>query len=196
MRALVLALLLVLAGCARVHVEEKRGEIMAKNILMVVAPANFRDEECLEPKKIFESKGMNVTIASKNVSKAKGSLGASVNVNLDISKVNVSNYDAVVFVGGPGATVYFNDTAAQKIAKDAVKQGKILGAICIAPAILANAGVLEGKNATVFPSENSTLKAKGANYTGADVTVDGRIITANGPAAAKKFGNAVADALR
>jgi len=169
---------------------------MAKKVLMIIAPANFRDEECLEPKKIFESKGMNVTIASKNVSKAKGSLGASVDVNLDISKVNVSNYDAVVFIGGPGATVYFNDTTAQKIAKEAVAKGKVLAAICIAPAILANAGVLEGKNATVFPSENSTLKAKGATYTGADVTIDGKLITANGPAAAKKFGNAVADALK
>lgn len=169
---------------------------MAKKVLMIVAPANFRDEECLEPKKIFESRGMNVTVASKGVKTAKGSLGASLNVDVDISKVDVSGYDAVVFVGGPGADVYFNDATAHKIAKDTVARKKILAAICIAPAILANAGVLQWKNATVFPSGRDALESNGAIYTGADVTVDGKIITANGPAAAKKFGNAIVEALK
>ncbi len=192
MKAIFLVLLL-LAGCAKVHVED---EIMAKKVLMVVAPVNFRDEECLEPKKTFESKGMNVTIASKGVKTAKGALGASLPVGIDLSEVDVSEYDAVVFVGGPGAAVYFNNSAAMKIARDAAAQGKVLAAICIAPSILANGGVLEGVNATSFPSEKSNLEAKGANYTGADLTVDGNIITANGPAAAKKFGNAIVEALR
>ena len=88
------------------------------------------------------------------------------------------------------------DIPPMKIARDAVVQGKVLAAICIAPSILANAGVLEGVEATSFPSEKGNLIAKGANYTGADLTVDGNTITANGPGAARKFGNAVVDALR
>ena len=196
MRALLLVLLLVLAGCAKVHMEEKRGEIMAKKALIIVAPVNFRDEECLEPKKILENEKINVTVASKGTKTAKGSMGASLPVDIDISEVDVSEYDAVIFIGGPGATVYFNNSAAMKIARDAVVQGKVLAAICIAPSILANAGVLEGIEATAFPSEKGNLIAKGANYTGKDLSVDGNIITANGPAAARKFGTAIADALR
>jgi len=62
-----------------------------------------------------------------------------------ISKINIDNYDAVVFVGGGGATEYFNDSIAHKIVKESIAKGKVLAAICIAPNILANAGVLKGK---------------------------------------------------
>ena len=85
--------------------------------------------------------------------------------------------------------------AAFKIAQQAVEQNKILGAICIAPSILANAGVLKNKKATVYPSESSNLKTKGAIYTTEDVTRDGNIITANGPAAAQDFAETITQAL-
>lgn len=162
------------------------------NIVMIVAPDGYRDEELNEPKAVLEKAGANVKIASKGVSTAKGKLGGSINVDMDISEVNAADYDAVVFIGGPGASVYFDDAAAQNIAKQAVEQGKVLAAICIAPSTLANAGVLEGKKATCFSSEAGNLQEKGAQYTGEDVTVDGSIITANGPEAATKFGETIA----
>lgn len=167
---------------------------MAK-ILMIVAPEGFRDEECFEPKKVFEQNGAELAIASKGVKEAKGKLGKSIKVDLDISEVEVADYDAVVFVGGPGAVEYFDDANALDIAKDAFEQGKVVAAICIAPSILANAGILAGKNATSYPSEKENLKAKGAIYTGEPVAADGNIVTANGPAAAKDFGKAILDAL-
>jgi len=58
---------------------------------------------------------------------------------------------------------------------------EVLGAICIAPVTLAKAGVLEGKRATVWKSEGETLKEHGADYTGASMEADGKIITADGP---------------
>lgn len=72
-----------------------------------------------------------------------------------------------------------------------VEQDKVLGAICIAPVILANAKVLEGKNATVFPDGADVLKQNGANYIDVNVIVDGKIITGNGPEAAEDFGRAL-----
>jgi protease I len=168
-----------------------------KKVLMVVAPEGFRDEECFEPKKVLEKSKIKVVIASKgNITEAKGKLGGTIKVDIDISKVNVSEYDAVVFVGGPGAETYFRDETAHKIAKQAVDLKRILGAICIAPVILAKAGLLTGKNATVFSSGRDELLRNGAEYTGEQVTVDGRIITANGPAAANAFGNALVSALK
>jgi protease I len=94
-----------------------------------------------------------------------------------------------------GATEYWNDSQAIAIAKSAAGKGKLLGAICIAPVTLANAGLLEGKKATVWESEVDKLKAKGAKYTGAAVEVDGNVITANGPEAAAGFGSAIVVAL-
>jgi protease I len=119
-------------------------------------------------------------------------MGATVDVDVDIKDVNVSKYDAVVFIGGTGAKTYFNDPAAHRIAKDAYDAGKVVAAICIAPSILANAGILKGLKATAFSSESSNIAAKSAGYTGRDVTVDGRVVTANGPGAARKFGNEIA----
>jgi len=166
-------------------------DISGKSILMVIAPEGFRDEEFLEPERVFESARADVTVASKGVSVAKGKLGATVEVDIDISDVNVDDYDAVVFVGGPGASIYFDDPTALKIAKDAYESGKLTAAICIAPSILANAGVLEGHKATAFESESENVASKSAGYTGEPVTVDGKIVTANGPDAAKRFGQEI-----
>lgn len=171
-------------------------DLAGKSILMVIAPENFRDEELLEPKDVFENAGALVTIASKGTDSAKGSYGALVTVDLDIKEVNAEDYDAVVFIGGSGSSVYFEDETAQNLAKEAYEMGKVVGAICIAPSILANAGLLEGKRATSFPSEEKNLAGHGAVYTGSSVEQDGRIITGNGPNAATEFGQKIAEALK
>ncbi len=170
-------------------------ELKGKSVLMVVAPLNFRDEELLNTKKVLENYGAEVEIGSLGVAEAKGSLGAVVGVEIDISGANVEDYDAIVFVGGPGTDVYFNEEMVLNIVREANNKGKILGAICIAPVILANAGILKGKKATVFPSGKDVLKSKGAEYTGEPVTSDSNIVTANGPAAAADFGEAIAEKL-
>ena len=90
---------------------------------------------------------------------------------------------------------YSAGRVALNIARQAVGKGKVLAAICIAPAILADAGVLEGVRATSFSSERGRLRKGGARYTGAAVEWDGLIITGSGPMAASQFGRAIADAL-
>jgi len=203
-KILFILFLIVISGCAKTIVEEpptvkdtkiEGGEIMA-NVLMVIAPKNFRDEEFLEPREIFENNGIKVTVASKNTVTSKGMLGATVNVDKDVSSVNVADYDAIVFIGGSGASVYFDDETVLSIAKQAHQQNKVIGAICIAPSILANAGILEGKSATAFSSESSNLESKGASYTGYSVTQDGKIITANGPVAASEFAQKIVNSLK
>lgn len=164
-------------------------------ILMVVAPKDFRDEEFFEPKQIFQKAGLQIAVASKGVKEAQGLLGGSIPVDIDITQVNLNDYDAVIFIGGPGSSIYFNDSIALELAKSAYQSQKIIGAICIAPSILANAGFLQGKKVTCFSSEAENLKAKGAQYTSEPVTVDGKIITASGPQAARQFGEAIVKVL-
>lgn len=165
-------------------------------VLMVVAPQNFRDEEFLEPKNILQGKGIDVKVASRGVGEAVGMFGAKALINKHIGEVKADDYDAVVFIGGTGASIYFNDPIALDLAKSAFEKEKIVGAICIAPSILANAGLLSGKKATAFSSESDNLAAKGAQYTGEPVTVDGKIVTARGPEAATAFGRKLAEALK
>jgi protease I len=190
---LLLALLAAVVACpARAP---QAGDLAGKNAVMIIAHRNFRDEELMEPKAALEAKGVKVTVACSRLAKAEGMLGAAVTPDVLLKDVKAADYDAVIFVGGPGASEYFDDATAHKIAQDAVAQGKVLGAICIAPATLANAGVLRGKNATCYSSQSRALEKNGAMYTRAPVQRDGKIITAEGPSAAGKFGEAIIEAL-
>jgi len=125
----------------------------------------------------------------------RGMLGGRAKISMLINDIAVDDYDAVVFIGGSGAKEYFTNPLAMDIARQAAYKRKILAAICIAPTILANAGVLRDVKATSFPSEEAQLKKAGAQYTGADVERDGLIITGSGPQAATKFGKTVAEAI-
>ncbi len=167
-----------------------------KKAVLVIAHENFRDEEFLRPKEILEKNGVEVTVASSSMEAARGVLGAVVEPDMLVGDINVSDYDAVVFIGGGGSSEYFNNPVAHSIAQEAASSEKPLGAICIAPSTLANAGILIGRKATSYPSEEGNLKSKGAVFTGTGVEIDGKIITADGPSSAEQFGQALVDALK
>jgi len=185
--------LLLLAACGGKGSPPQKVE--GKRVVFIIAPKNFRDEELLQTRGVLTQAGVDVQIASTSLDTAVGMLGAKVGVDLLMDSVKVANYDAVVFIGGGGASVYWEDSRAHSIAQKAYQRGKVLGAICIAPVTLANAGLLKGKKATVWGAERGRIEAKGAKYTGSPVQVDGRIITANGPTAAQEFGEAILKAL-
>ncbi len=163
--------------------------------LLILAPSRFRDEEYFHTKEELEKARIGTVTASKTTDVSVGMLGGKVKPGITLNEVDVNAYDAVVFIGGGGSSVYFNDPAALDIARRAEAAGKVVAALCIATSILANAGILRGRKVTAFPSEEANLCARGADFTGASLTVDGKIITANGPAAAKEFGKAIAKAL-
>lgn len=167
-----------------------------KKVLFVIAPADFREEELFLPKEVLDKAGIETRIASRKAGYVSGAGGGKASAGLSFDRVNVSEYDAIAFIGGPGASAYFDDAKARQIARQAFEEGKIVAAICIAPTILANAGILRGKKATCFSSQANNLREKGAEYTGQPVAVDGKVITANGPSAAKEFGKGILNLLR
>jgi len=167
---------------------------MAKKVLMVIAPADFRDEEFFETKQVLEEAGIEVTVVSSTGQPSKSMFGKIVNPDKNFYDVDPKDYDAVVFIGGQGTKAYFDNKRAHNLARGFKEEGKIVAAICIAPIILARAGVLNGKKATVFPSGRNDINAVGT-YTGSDVEEDGKIITGSGPEAAKDFGMKIAEAL-
>ena len=194
----------LLAGCKdeqegiEVDTEEtvtEEASLAGKRVVMIIAPQDFRDEELIEPQEVLYDRGAEVKVASKSLETAKGMLGAQVKPDMLVSDIKVEDWDAIILVGGGGSGVYWDDSLVHSMLKEAVKQDKIVGAICIAPVTLANAGVLSGKKATVYSSETQRLKDKGAEFTGKDVVRDGNLITASGPKAAKCFGEAIAGAL-
>ena len=167
-----------------------------KKALLIIAKTMFQDHEYRDTRAVLEKAGVQITTASSSSGTASGKFGGNQKVDITIDQANVADYVTVIFIGGPGTGEYFNSARAHTLAKETLAAGKILAAICIAPVILANAGILKGKKATVFPSGGQDLVRGGANYTKAPVEVDGKIITADGPQSAPAFGTAVANALK
>ncbi len=163
---------------------------MAK-ILSIIAPQDFQDQEYGDSKTILEKKGHTVITACSQP-QATGKFGATVQADIVLADINPEEYDAIAFIGGPGCYQYFENKHLHEIAQNFYNAGKTTAAICAAPMILANAGLLDGKKATCWEGEGENLASKGALYTGKKVTVDGNIITGNGPEAAVKFGKLIA----
>ncbi len=170
---------------------EKKGTLAT-----IIAPKDFQEKEYFGTKEIFEENGYEVLTFSKYPEVATSSAGTQVAVDKTISNLEIERVSGIIFVGGPGTTVYFDDEEVLNLAKEAVTKGKLVGAICIAPSILANAGVLNGVMTTAYPSERKNLENKGALFINENVVVDGKIVTANGPGAAQEFAEKILETLK
>jgi len=165
--------------------------LSSKKVLMILAPKDFQDQEFSKPKDLLEAKGVKVTIASTTLKEAIGMYGSKVKPDILIKDAKAADYDAVVFIGGNGALALVDNPQALSLAIEAKKYNKVIGAICVAPMILAKAGVLEGKKSAVSSYGKSVLKKRGAVCTGKSVEIDGKIVTGSGPGAAEEFGEAL-----
>ncbi len=168
---------------------------MPQKVVMLIAHDQFRDEEYQKPREILEQQGVEITVASSSLEIAHGMLGLDVQPDVLLQDVDPAAFDGVVFVGGYGASEFFDDPVAHALATKALDTQKLVGAICIAPSTLARAGVLKGRRVTSFESQEDDLKRHGANFTGADVEEDGQIVTGRGPEAAEQFGLRLAERL-
>lgn len=168
---------------------------MKGKVLMIIASQNFRDEEFEKPRQILSQAGYQIVVASSQSGEIKGMLGMTTRAETTIDNVNPADYQAIIFVGGSGASEFWDNPTAHKIAQEGVKLNKIVAAICIAPLTLGKAGVLQGKKACAFFSVVPDLARSGALITRSEVTVDGNIVTAQGPEAAEKFGLAILELL-
>lgn len=172
-----------------------------KKVLIVIAPLNFRDEELTEPIHYLEKNGIAYTVVSTNRGLAIGMLGGKMLIETTIDDVKdegIDGYDGIMIVGGGGAPEYlWNHASLQELVRQFDAGGKIVSAICLSPAVLAKAGVLRDKKATVWNDDQAIeeIRKGGGIFKSEPVVVDGRIITANGPVAAAGFGEKVAKAI-
>lgn len=169
--------------------------IQNKKILFVIAPTGFKDDEFFIPYGALKKQGAEAKIASLNTGRAKSEKGQEVEVDFAVDEIKARDYDAVAFIGGPGMVGLVNEPSFVDLARDFYEAGKLVTAICIAPVILAKAGILEGRRATVTPGSVMDLEDAGAECSGEPVTVTENIITASGPAAAGDFAKAIIKAI-
>jgi protease I len=159
-------------------------------VLIILAPEKFRDEEFAVPAAALQKAGIGYDTASTRRGSCTGMLGAKTRATLSFEDVDPDSYDGILIVGGGGAQSYlWEDKGLGEMVKRFHASFKVIAAICLAPVVLARAGILKGKKATFFNSPISLkeMKAGGAVLVDKAVVSDSRIITANGPAAAKEF---------
>lgn len=169
-------------------------QLGSKKVIMIIAPEQFRDEEYFHTREGLERQGVDVDVASISNPAISGIDKLEVHVDKLLPEVT-DEYDGIIFVGGGGAKVYFQDQAALLLARKYYDEGKIVAAICIAPLILGYAGIMTDKKATCWEGAVKELENFGVEYTGKSIEVDGNVITANGPKASEEFGTTVANNL-
>lgn len=178
--------------------EKKEPSLKGKNILMVIASNDFRDEEFKEPHSLFLTEGANVVIASTDTSEAKGMLGMKVKPDILIEEVKPLDFDAIVLVGGSGSTELWENEKLHEHLRNAYENKKVIGAICLSPVTLVKAGILKGKSVTCYetPEVVKIFKENDVGLTGKSVDVIEQIITANGPPAAKEYAEKIIEFLK
>jgi protease I len=164
-------------------------------VVFFLSNRDFRDEEYSGIKDALDQFDIGGKIAAVEPGECIGVTGLSLTVDYTVDEVNVDQFGGIIFIGGTGSEQFLNDTAVHALAKSFLDSGKVLAAICWAPAMLGIAGLLNGKKATVWDGAKNDLIKGGAHYTAERVTIDGKIITGDGPDASTGLGQAVAKAI-
>jgi len=130
--------------------------------------------------------GIDVVVAGLGKGAVRGSRGTVLVPDATLDAVIGDEFDMVVLPGGlPGATNLNADLRIHQLLKDMAAAGKYTAAICAAPKVLANAGLLEGRRATSFPGVLDEDDA--AELTSEAVVRDGTVVTSRGPGTAMDF---------
>lgn len=172
---------------------------MSKKIALVIAHEGFQPTEYGEPRRILEEQGISVTTVSDKDGAAVSKFGDRVLVDMTLETCVPQDYDGIFIIGGPGALEHLDRPEVHQLVRAAKTSGKLWGAICISPRILAHAGLLAGHIATGWNEDGKLgeiLAQAGARYVPQPCVIDGTLLTADGPAAAVEFGTAIFHNLR
>jgi protease I len=168
-------------------------------ILFAIAPDRFLDQEYTVPKAAFEEIGIECVTASTIKGTCYGMHGEIIESDLSFDDVNPADYDGIVIVGGIGCQDYlWRCEKLINITNAIGSAGKITAGICLAPVVIAEAGLLAGKNATALdtPASRRLFDLDNAVLINEPVVVSGNIITARMPQDAKAFADTILHHLR
>lgn len=120
--------------------------------------------------------------------------GVTIKCDTTIEAADLSDADMLLLPGGlPGATNLLEHEGVREALLSHAAKGKRIGAICAAPMVLGDLGLLKGKKATCYPGFEKYMD--GAEYTAELYTIDGNVITGCGPAATLPYSYAILEML-
>jgi protease I len=168
--------------------------------VLIIATDGFEQSELMEPKRLLEAAGAEVTVASLRPGEIRGwdkeNWGESVAVDLLVGNVSAEDYDALLLPGGQiNPDVLRAQRAVIELIREFDAAGKPIAAICHAPWLLAEADLIEGRTVTSWPSIRTDLANAGAAVVDEAVVVDGNLITSRKPDDIPAFTDALMAAL-
>ena len=153
----------------------------------------FEEVEAMAPVDILRRGGVEITTVSvMDTLMVKSAHGVEMKADVMFDAADIENADLLLLPGGmPGATNLKDHSGLRKALMRHNEAGKKIGAICAAPMVLGDLGLLRGKRATCYPGFEKFLD--GAEYTAELFTIDGNIITGKGPAAVFPYSYKIAE---
>ena len=119
----------------------------------------------------------------------------AIEADLHINDVSASDIDALILPGGmPGSDNLNRCEPLKKLLVEHNEKGKLIAAICAAPLVFGELGLLNGRRATCYPGFESRLA--GAILTGEPAVVDGNVITGKSPGSVFNFALAIVEYLQ
>jgi protease I len=161
------------------------GTLHGKKVAMLVADG-FEQVEMTEPRRALEAAGASVEVVAPDAGRVKGwktrDWGDEFEVDVVLSAASVEDYDALVLPGGvmnPDKLRTLPD--ARAFVRAFFEDDKPIAAICHGPWTLVDAGVVQGKKMTSWPSLATDLSNAGATWVDEEVVVDGSLVTSRKP---------------
>lgn len=173
---------------------------LAGRRICILATHGFEQSELIEPRDTLRAAGAHVDIVSPEQGNIRGWKGAdwgeSVTVDAPLHGASAANYHALVLPGGQiNPDLLRVNAAAIALIKAFAMARKPIGAVCHAPWLLIEAGLVRGRTLTCYTSIRTDLVNAGAHYVDQEVATDGNLITSRCPDDLPAFSAAIAMAV-
>ncbi|MFQ3578056.1 MAG: DJ-1 family glyoxalase III [Verrucomicrobiia bacterium] len=154
--------------------------------VLAIIPEGFEEIELITPVDLLRRAGSEVVLAGlTNHLKVSGRCGISLNLDHQLAALTPETFGLLLLPGGPGVRVLREDGRAQSLAKQFLDSDRWVAAICAAPSLLFDAGLLVGKR---FTAHSSVAEISPGALLEEEVVVDGRVVTSRGAGTALPFG--------
>jgi protein deglycase len=162
--------------------------------VVILLADGFEEVEAVAIVDVLRRAEIEVTIAGLHEGPVTSARKVRVLPDTVIDTIRTGDFDMIVLPGGqPGSDNLNNDARVRTLVRDFHTKGKLTGAICAAPYVLANAGILDGRHVTSYPTYRDRLGK--VIYEEHSVVEDGNVMTSRGPGTALCFGLSIAEKL-
>ena len=165
-------------------------------MVAILLGKGFEEAEAIVPADLLRRAGVEVRLVGVGGRQVTSSHGITITADLTLEELDRDQVELLMLPGGMGGVETLSgDVRAQALIQHCYNEGRWLAAICAAPTILANLGMLDRRNAVCYPGMEE-LMGSAVVQKGAGVVVDGHMITAEAAGSAFPFGLKLVEVLK